>query len=97
MEWIPLPIGVENFEDLREHGYYFVDKTLFIKELLDMKGKVNLFTRPRRFGKTLNMSILRYFFEKGEKDHGRGRKISIPYGKISGDQHFSEIHEAVFV
>ena len=53
MEWIPLPIGVENFEDLREHGYYFVDKTLFIKELLDMKGKVNLFTRPRRFGKTL--------------------------------------------
>ena len=54
MEWIPLPIGVENFEDLREHGYYFVDKTLFIKELLDMKGKVNLFTRPRRFGKTLS-------------------------------------------
>lgn len=69
MEWIPLPVGVENFEDLRENGYYFVDKTLFIKELLDMKGKVNLFTRPRRFGKTLNMSMLRYFFEKGEKDH----------------------------
>ena len=73
MEWIPLPIGVENFEDLREHGYY-----LFIKELLDMKGKVNLFTRPRRFGKTLNMSILRYFFEKGEKDNSslfQGLKI----------------------
>lgn len=46
MEWIPLPIGVENFEDLREHGYYFVDKTLFIKELLDMKGKVNLLPGP---------------------------------------------------
>ena len=78
MEWIPLPIGVENFEDLREHGYYFVDKTLFIKELLDMKRKVNLFTRPRRFGKTLNMSILRYFFEKGEKDNSglfQGLKI----------------------
>lgn len=78
MEWIPLPIGVENFEDLREHGYYFVDKTLFIKELLDMKGKVTLFTRPRRFGKTLNMSILRYFFEKGEKDNSslfQGLKI----------------------
>ena len=71
MEWIPLPVGVENFEDLREHGYYFVDKTLFIKELLDMKGKVNLFTRPRRFGKTLNMSILRYFFEKGDQDNSR--------------------------
>ena len=68
MEWIPLPIGVENFEDLREHGYYFVDKTLFIKELLDMKGKVNFFTRPRRFGKTLNMSMLRYFFEKSDDD-----------------------------
>ena len=69
---------MENFEDLREHDYYFVDKTLFIKELLDMKGKVNLFTRPRRFGKTLNMSILRYFFEKGEKDNSslfQGLKI----------------------
>ena len=61
MAWIPLPIGVENFEDLMTHGYYYVDKTLFIKELLDMKGKVNLFTRPRRFGKTLNMSMIRYF------------------------------------
>ena len=61
MTWTPLPIGVENFEDLITHGYYYVDKTLFIKELLDMKGKVNLFTRPRRFGKTLNMSMLRYF------------------------------------
>ena len=53
-----LSIGIDNFEDLRRNGYYFVDKTLFIKELLDMKGKVNLFTRPRRFGKTLNMSML---------------------------------------
>ena len=69
MRWIPLPAGVENFEDLRRNGYYFVDKTLFIKELLDMKGKVNLFTRPRRFGKTLNMSMLRYFFEEGKTDN----------------------------
>lgn len=44
-------------------GYYYVDKTMFIKELLDLKRKVNLFTRPRRFGKTLNLSMLRYFFE----------------------------------
>ncbi len=63
MAWTPLSIGVENFEDLMTHGYYYVDKTLFIKELLDMKGKVNLFTRPRRFGKTLNMSMLRYFLD----------------------------------
>ncbi len=59
----PLPIGVENFEDMVKSGYYYVDKTLLIKELLDLKGKVNLFTRPRRFGKTLNLSMLRYFFE----------------------------------
>ena len=78
MSWIPLPIGVENFEDLRTKGYYYVDKTLFIKELFDMKGKVNLFTRPRRFGKTLNMSMLRYFFEQGKTDNTelfRGLKI----------------------
>ena len=58
-----LPIGVENFEDIIKSGYYYVDKTMLIKELLDLKGKVNLFTRPRRFGKTLNLSMLRYFFE----------------------------------
>ncbi len=59
----PLPIGVDNFEDMVQSGYYYVDKTMLIKELLDLKGKVNLFTRPRRFGKTLNLSMLRYFFE----------------------------------
>ncbi len=58
-----LPIGVENFEDMVNSGYYYVDKTVLIKELLDLKGKVNLFTRPRRFGKTLNLSMVRYFFE----------------------------------
>ena len=54
---------MENFEDIVKSGYYYVDKTMFMKELLDLKGKVNLFTRPRRFGKTLNLSMLRYFFE----------------------------------
>ncbi|MCM1303607.1 MAG: ATP-binding protein [Lachnospiraceae bacterium] len=58
-----LPIGVDNFEDMIKNDYYYVDKTMFMKELLDLKGKVNLFTRPRRFGKTLNLSMLRYFFE----------------------------------
>lgn len=58
-----LPIGVDNFEKLITGGYYYVDKTILIKELLDLKGEVNLFTRPRRFGKTLNLSMLRYFFE----------------------------------
>lgn len=58
-----LPIGIDNFKKLVNNGHYYVDKTLFIKELLDMKSEVNLFTRPRRFGKTLNLSMLRYFFE----------------------------------
>ena len=78
MSWTPLPIGVENFEDLIKNEYYYVDKTLFIKELLDMRGKVNLFTRPRRFGKTLNMSMIRYFFEMdvpGREELFQGMKI----------------------
>jgi len=70
-----LPIGVENFEDMVRTGYYYVDKTLFVKELLDLKGKVNLFTRPRRFGKTLNLSMLRYFFEDtGDAEKNAGNK-----------------------
>ena len=78
MEWTPLPIGVENFEEIIEKGYYYVDKTLLIKDLIDLRGKVNLFTRPRRFGKTLNMSMLRYFFEKSDEDRSHlfaGTKI----------------------
>ena len=71
----PLPIGIDNFEDLIKSGYYYVDKTMFIKELLDLKGKVNLFTRPRRFGKTLNLSMLRYFFEDtGDAGKNEGNK-----------------------
>ena len=66
----PLPIGVDDFEQLITSGYYFVDKTMFIRELLDKKGLVNLFTRPRRFGKSLNMSMLRYFFEDGRNYDG---------------------------
>lgn len=62
----PLPIGIDDFKKIVEGGYYYVDKTFLIKELLDMGGEVNLFTRPRRFGKTLNMSMLRYFFEKSD-------------------------------
>ena len=60
-----LPIGIENFGEFFSENFYYVDKTLFIKELLQNWGKVNLFTRPRRFGKSLNMSMLKYFFEIG--------------------------------
>ncbi len=62
-EFRPIPIGVDSFEKMRAGGYYYVDKTLLIKELLDLKGEVNLFTRPRRFGKTLNMTMLREYFQ----------------------------------
>ena len=55
MGFKPLPIGVENFQEIIEQGYYYVDKTAMIKELLEMRGKVNLFIRPRRFRKTLNL------------------------------------------
>ena len=60
-----LPIGIENFGEFSTEGFYYVDKTPFIKELLQSWGKVNLFTRPRRFGKSLNMSMLKNFFEIG--------------------------------
>lgn len=68
----PLAIGVDDFEKIITKGYYYVDKSLLIKELLDKKGEVNLFTRPRRFGKTLNLSMLRYYFENtGEEKKNR--------------------------
>jgi hypothetical protein len=60
-----LPVGIENFEEIRTQGFYYVDKTELISDLLNGWGKVNLFTRPRRFGKTLNMSMLKSFFEVG--------------------------------
>lgn len=72
-----LPIGIENFEEIRTKGFYYVDKTGLIKELLENPGKVTLFTRPRRFGKSLNMSLLKSFFEQGgRKDIFEGLLIS---------------------
>ena len=60
-----LPVGIENFEEIRRESFYYVDKTAMIRDLLQRWGKVNLFTRPRRFGKSLNMSMLKSFFEIG--------------------------------
>lgn len=62
---LKLPVGIENFEEIRNEGFYYVDKTALIRELLEDGGKVTLFTRPRRFGKSLNMNMLKYFFEYG--------------------------------
>ena len=65
MERLKLPVGIESFEEIRREGFYYIDKTGLIRDLLNNWGKVNLFTRPRRFGKTLNMSMLKSFFEIG--------------------------------
>lgn len=62
---LKLPVGIEDFQEIRQAGFYYIDKTRLIEQLLESWGKVNLFTRPRRFGKTLNMSMLRCFFEVG--------------------------------
>ena len=80
----PIAIGVENYKRIIDKNAYFVDKTMMIKELVDQASSVNLFTRPRRFGKTLTLSMIRTFFEdertyEGEKiDNSRyfeGKKI----------------------
>lgn len=62
---LKLPAGIEDFKEIRKRGYYYVDKSKLIEQLVELGGKVTLFTRPRRFGKTLNMSMLRSFFETG--------------------------------
>ena len=62
---LKLPVGIENFEEIRRLGFYYVDKTKLIEQLMATGGKVTLFTRPRRFGKTLNMSMLKAFLETG--------------------------------
>ena len=74
-----LPVGVEDFKTLIDNNYYFVDKTLLLRDLVHNIGKVNLFTRPRRFGKTLNLSMIQYYFEKQKTDNSylfEGLKIS---------------------
>ena len=66
-----VPVGIEDFKELIQEGYYYIDKTLLIDEMLMNKSKVTLFTRPRRFGKTLNMSMLKYFFDVKNKEENK--------------------------
>ena len=72
-----LPLGISDFKELRKNNYYFVDKSLFIKKIIDEDAQVILFPRPRRFGKTLNISMLRYYFSESEPDWSifKGLKI----------------------
>ncbi len=81
-----LPMGIEDFREIRAMGYYYVDKTGMIRDLLENMGKVNLFTRPRRFGKTLNMSMLQYFFEYG-CDPALFAELAISKDKVLCDEH----------
>lgn len=67
---VRMPIGVDDFKELREN-YYFIDKTDFIRQLIDGHSKVTLITRPRRFGKTLTMSMLEYFFSIDKKEESK--------------------------
>ena len=67
---LKLPIGIDNFEKIRKENFYYVDKTKLIEQLLERWGEVNLFTRPRRFGKTLNMSMLNCFFSRQYAEKG---------------------------
>lgn len=94
MGYKPIAIGTDNFKKLIQSGSYYVDKTLLIKEILDKKGETNLFTRPRRFGKTLNMSMLQYFFEDtGNKAVNAENKQLFTNMKIldAGEKYISEM------
>ena len=62
---LKLPVGIDSFEKIRRNNFYYIDKTKLIEQLVETGGEVTLFTRPRRFGKTLNMSMLKSFFEIG--------------------------------
>ena len=92
---LKLPVGVDSFEKIRRNRFYYIDKTKLIEQLVEMGGEVTLFTRPRRFGKTLNMSMLRSFFEIGAdallfEGLYEVKKILDDYGLTS---HLKEIKE----
>ena len=82
-----VPVGIEDFKELIQEGYYYIDKTLLIDEMLMNKSKVTLFTRPRRFGKTLNMSMLRYFFDVKDKEENKKLFENL---KVSDSEYMSE-------
>ena len=82
-----IPIGIENFEDIIKDSYYYVDKSMLIEDILVNRAAVTLFTRPRRFGKTLNMSMIKYFFDVRNKDENRKLFEEL---KIFGSEYMKE-------
>ena len=89
MEILKLPVGIENFEDIRRSGFYYIDKTMLIEQTLNNWSKVTLFTRPRRFGKTLGMSMLRSFFEI-DTDKSLFDGLYISQNKALCDEHMGK-------
>ena len=87
MEKKAIPIGIENFEDIIKDNYYYVDKSMLIEDILVNRAAVTLFTRPRRFGKTLNMSMIKYFFDIRNKDENRKLFEGL---KIFGSEYMKE-------
>jgi len=87
MEKKAIPIGIENFEDIIKDNYYYVDKSMLIEDILVNRAAVTLFTRPRRFGKTLNMSMIKYFFDVRNKDENRKLFEGL---KIFGSEYMKE-------
>ena len=87
MNKMAVPVGVENFERIIKDGYYYVDKSLLIEKILENRTPVTLFTRPRRFGKTLNMSMIKYFFDVKNKDENKTLFENL---KISDSKYMSE-------
>ena len=82
-----IPVGIENFEDIIKDNYYYVDKSMLIEDILVNRAAVTLFTRPRRFGKTLNMSMIKYFFDVRNKDENRKLFEEL---KIFGSEYMKE-------
>lgn len=80
----PLPIGTDDFEKVRENDYYYVDKSLMIKDFIEMRDEVALITRPRRFGKTLNMTMLRDFFDITKDSRGLFKSLAIMDTEYAG-------------
>jgi len=87
MEKKAIPIGIENFEDIIKDNYYYVDKSMLIEDILVNRAAVTLFTRPRRFGKTLNISMIKYFFDVRNKDENRKLFEGL---KIFGSEYMKE-------
>ena len=87
MEKKAIPVGIENFEDIIKDNYYYVDKSMLIEDILVNRAAVTLFTRPRRFGKTLNMSMIKYFFDVRNKDENRKLFEGL---KIFGSEYMKE-------